>query len=313
MDLLVTFAVLAAALIHAIWNAWVKTGHDQLISITGIAAGAALTALVVAPFSAAPASASWPYIGASVGLHVVYMIALSQAYRYSDFSSAYPVARGTAPVLVFAWSVLFLQELMSVRGMAAVMGIMLGILVFSTRRLGTVMHDRKALFYALLTSVFIAAYTVVDGIGVRRSGSVSGYMVWMTTLEFFPLMLYTYWRRGPRLFRELKQNVGPMLFGGVMAMGGYWIIIWAMTQAPIAMVAALRESSIIIAALIGAYYFKEPAGMRRVVAAVIVCLGVVVLRWPGRATLSHTEAILVAYIMASVSPSGRHRAAFCPQ
>ncbi len=281
MDILVTFAVLAAALVHAIWNALVKTGNDKLISITGISTGAALTALLVAPFSTLPATAAWPYIGASVFLHAGYMIALSQAYRYSDFSSAYPIARGTAPLLVFGWSLLFFQELMSHRELLAMGAIMLGILVFSTRRLGVVMHDRKALFYALLTSLFIAAYTVVDGVGARVSASVSGYMVWMTVLEWVPLVLYTYWRRGPQLFIGLKADAGPFLLGGMMAIGGYWIVIWAMTQAPIAMVAALRETSIIIAALIGAYYFKEPAGMRRVIAAVIVCLGVVVLRWSG--------------------------------
>jgi drug/metabolite transporter (DMT)-like permease len=278
MDLLVTFAVLCAAFVHAIWNAFVKTGDDQLISITGIAAGATVISLIIFPFSTAPNVQSWPYIFASILLHVGYMIALSQAYRYSDFSSAYPIARGAAPVMVFAWSFVFLQEVLSTREILAVFGILIGILVFSTRKLGAVVNDRKALMYALLTSVFIACYTIVDGIGVRLSGSVSGYMVWMTTFEVFPLLAYTYARRGPKVFVALKNNAWPMLFAGMMAVGGYWIIIWAMTQAPIALVAALRETSIIIAALIGAFYFKEPSGKRRIVAAIIVCISVVILR-----------------------------------
>lgn len=278
MDLFVTFAVLCAAFAHAIWNAFVKTGDDQLISITGIAAGATITALIIYPFSTAPDIQSWPYIFASILIHVLYMIALSQAYRYSDFSSAYPIARGTAPILVFAWSFIFLQEVLSSKEMLAVFGIIVGIMVFSTRKFGVMVNDRKAIFYALLTAVFIAAYTIVDGIGVRRSGTVSGYMVWMTTFEVFPLLLYTYVRRGPKVFTVLANNAAPMLFAGVMAVGGYWIIIWAMTQAPIALVAALRETSIIIAALIGAFYFKEPSGKRRIVAAVIVCVSVVILR-----------------------------------
>jgi len=279
MDLLVTFAVLCAAFVHAIWNAFVKTGDDQLISITGIAAGATVTALIIYPFSTAPDVQSWPYIFASILLHVGYMIALSQAYRYSDFSSAYPIARGAAPVLVFAWSFVFLQEVLSAREILAVFGILLGILVFSTRKLGAVVNDRKAILYALLTALFIAAYTIVDGIGVRLSNSVTGYMVWMTAFEVFPLLAYTYVRRGPKVFTVLAKNARPMLFAGMMAVGGYWIIIWAMTQAPIALVAALRETSIIIAALIGAFYFKEPSGKRRIVAAVIVCVSVVILRF----------------------------------
>lgn len=278
MDLFVTLAVLCAAFAHAIWNAFVKTGDDQLISITGLAAGATIVSLVIFPFSGNPAVASWPYIFSSILLHVGYMITLSQAYRYSDFSSAYPIARGTAPILVFAWSFIFLQEVLSPRELLAVFGIIVGILVFSTRRIGAVVNDRKALFYALLTAIFIAAYTVVDGIGVRLSGTVSGYMVWMTSFEIIPLLLYTYAMRGPKVFTALAKNARPMLFAGMMAVGGYWIIIWAMTQAPIALVAALRETSIIIAALIGAFYFKEPSGKRRIIAAIIVCVSVVILR-----------------------------------
>jgi drug/metabolite transporter (DMT)-like permease len=278
MDLLVTLAVLSAAFLHAIWNAFVKTGDDQLISITGIAAGSTIVALFVFPFVVAPDMQSWPYIFASILLHVGYMIFLSQAYRYSDFSSAYPIARGTAPVLITAWSFIFLHDVLSTREMLAVLGILVGSMVFSTRKLGAVVNDRKALMYALLTALFIASYTVVDGIGVRLSGSIGGYMVWMTAFEIVPLFIYTYARRGPKVFTALAHNAPKMLFASMMAVGGYWIILWAMTQAPIALVAALRETSIIIAALIGAFYFKEPSGKRRIVAAIIVCISVVILR-----------------------------------
>jgi drug/metabolite transporter (DMT)-like permease len=280
MDLIVTLAVLCAACAHAIWNAFVKTGDDQLISITGIAAASTVISALIFPFAGTPHADSWPYILASIILHVAYMIALSQAYRYSDFSSAYPIARGTAPILVFAWSFVFLQEALSTREVLAVFGIIVGIMVFSTRRIGAVVSDKKAIFYALLTSLFIAAYTVVDGIGVRLSGTVNGYMVWMTFFEIFPLMLYTYIKRGPKVFTTLAANAKPMLLAGLMAISGYWIVIWAMTQAPIVLVAALRETSIIIAALIGTFYFKEPSGKRRIIAAIIVCISVAILRWP---------------------------------
>lgn len=278
MDLTVTIAVLGAALAHATWNAVVKTGSDHLISITGVSLGAALTSLVIFPFAGSPDAASWPFLVASVALHSIYMISLSQAYRYSDFSSAYPIARGTAPVLVFAWSLVFLNEALNTREMLGILGIIGGITVFSTRRLDKVMGDRKALFYALLTAVMIAAYTLVDGMGVRRSASVSGYMVWMTVFESLPLLLYTWVRRGKTMLPALAANASSMLIAGVLAVGGYWVVIWAMTQEPIAMVAALRESSIIMAALIGAFYFKEPSGKRRIIAAVIVSASVVILR-----------------------------------
>lgn len=280
MDFFVTLAILFAAFVHAIWNAIVKKGDDHLISITGIAIGAALVSLFIFPFARLPEVASWPYLTASIGLHAGYMIALSQAYRYSDFSSAYPIARGTAPLLVFIGSYYFLNETLTGKEFLAVFGIILGVLIFSTRRLGTVVSDRKAIFYALLTAVFIATYSIVDGRGARLSGSVSGYIAWMTLFEVFPLLLYTYYRRGPVIFRSMATQAVPMLSAGAMAVGGYWIIIWAMTQAPIALVSALRETSIIIAALIGTFYFKEPSGKRRIIAAIIVCVSVVILRWP---------------------------------
>ena len=280
MDLFVTLAVLFAAITHATWNAFVKKSDDHLISITGVATASSVVALMVFPFATMPAIASWPYIAASIGFHAAYMIALSQAYRYSDFSSAYPIARGTAPVLVCAWSLLVLKEALSMQELIAVGGIIIGIMVFSTRRLGVVVNDKKALFYALLTAVFIAAYTLIDGIGVRLSESVNGYMVWMSLLETVPLMFYTVSRRGVKVFGILARNALPMMISGSLAVGGYWIVMWAMTQAPIALVAALRETSIIIAALIGAFYFKEPSGKRRIIAAAIVCVSVVILRLP---------------------------------
>lgn len=280
MDLYITFSVLGAALIHATWNAFVKKEADPLIAITGLMVGSTLCVLIVYPFISQPALASAPYIIASGIIHAAYMIFLSQAYRYSDFSSAYPIARGTAPIFIFAWGYFFLHDTLSSKELVAIIGIIIGILVFATRKIQMLVNDRVALGYALLTAVCVAAYSVVDGLGARLSGNVNGYMVWMEIASFPLLFLYTYKKHGNKLLSSLRVNFKYYWFGGAMALAGYWIVVWAMTQAPIVLVSALRETSIIIGALIGAYYFKEPSGARRIFAAIIVCCSVVILRWP---------------------------------
>ena len=274
----VTLLVLAAAMFHAIWNAFIKTGRDPLISVTGIAVGSGLIAVLVLPFVGWPDSGTMPWLIASVILHVAYMITLSQAYRYGDFSLAYPIARGAAPAMVVIVTVLFLDEKLESRQLISVLGVLFGIALFALRRFGAVVSDLRSLSYALITAVLIAMYTLVDGLGVRVADQFLNYAAWMAAMETPLIVLYMYHRRGAQGFQVLRDHAPRLMAGGIMAVAGYAIILWAMTQAPIALVAAFRETSIIIAALIGMFWFKEPSGWRRIAAACIIFASVVYLR-----------------------------------
>ncbi len=278
MSTSVTLLVLAAAVFHALWNAFIKTGRDPLISVTGIALGSGLTAMLVLPFVGWPDPGILPWLIASVALHVVYMITLSQAYRYGDFSLAYPIARGAAPAMVVVITTVFLDEVLESRQLVAVLGILFGIALFALRRFGAVVSDLRSLSYALITAVLIAAYTLVDGLGVRIAESVLNYAAWMAVMEMPLIALYMYSRRGLHGFQVLRDHAPRLMAGGFMAVAGYGIILWAMTQAPIALVAAFRETSIIIAALIGMFWFKEPSGWRRIAAALVIFASVAYLR-----------------------------------
>jgi drug/metabolite transporter (DMT)-like permease len=273
----VVLVVLLAAFFHAAWNAMVKSGSDHLLSMTGLNIASGLICLPLLPFVGLPDTASWPFLGASAVFHVGYYIALSQAYRYGDFSQAYPVARGTAPVLVTLWGLLVLGESLSPIELVSLVGVLTGIMVFASRRLDQVIHDRHALVSALMTSTFIAAYTLADGVGGRLSGNVLAYMLWLCALDSAMFIAYAVWRRGIVAVADTRHQWRTLVPGGALSLFAYTLVVWAMTQAPIPLVSALRETSIIIAALIGAFYFKEPSGMRRIIASIIIFFSVVLL------------------------------------
>ena len=272
------FIVLLAAFFHAVWNASVKSGDDKLLSITGINLSIAVMVLPLVPLVGLPDADSWPYLLASVVFHVGYYLGLTSAYRHGDFSQAYPVARGSAPILVTVWGVLVLHETLSGIQLLSVAGVIGGIMIFATRRLGAVLHHRKALVSALITSCFIGAYTIVDGIGGRLSMNIPAYMVWLSILDALPLACYAIHKRSLGEVADLTATRRSFV-GGALALGAYSMVVWAMSQAPIPLVSALRETSVIIAALIGAYYFKEPAGKRRIVASLVIFASIALLGW----------------------------------
>lgn len=270
--------VLAAALFHALWNAFVKKGEAPLISVAGIAVSCGFFAALMIPFVGWPNQGLWPWILVSISIHTVYMITLSQAYRYGDFSLAYPIARGTAPALVVIVSLVFLKEKFEPAQLVAIIGILLGIFLFAFRKFGRVIADKRSLTYALLTAMLIMSYTLVDGMGTRQADNALNYIAWILFLQTFPIVAFMLFRHGTAGVQGLKGSMWSMLGGGFMAFSGYGIVLWAMTQAPIALVATLRETSIIIAALIGMIWFKEPGGWRRIAAAFIIFVSVVYLK-----------------------------------
>lgn len=271
METHIMLIVLAAAFFHALWNATVKAGEDKLLAFTAILIICFIIVLPLVPFVGLPHPSSVPYLLASVAFHFGGYFCIVHSYRYGDFAQVYPVGRGTAPILVTLFGVFVLHEKLSAIELLALCGVIGGIMIFATRRLGTaVLHQRKSLSSALIASCFIAAYTLSDGIGVRLSGNVSGYIVWLLLLDWIPLTLYALYARPFAEIVAFTAHWRTSLFASVLGLSAYWIVIWAMSQASIPLVAAIRETSIIIAALIGAYYFKEPAGLRRIIASVVI-------------------------------------------
>lgn len=278
MSTTVTLLVLLAALFHALWNAFVKKGHDPLVSIAGVALISGALSGIGIPFVSFPEAQMWPWIFVSIILHTFYMVMLSQAYRFGDFSLAYPIARGLAPALVVTFSLLFLNENFESAQLIAIGGILLGIFLFVFQKIGIVAKDKKSLSYALLTACLIATYTLVDGKGVQRADNPLSYIFWMVFLQTFPIFSFMLYQKGKAGVTTLMKTPWVTLGGGFMAFTGYAIVLWAMTKAPVALVATLRETSIIIAALIGMFWMKEKGGWRRIVAAIIIFISVVYLK-----------------------------------
>ena len=260
METGIALVVLGAALFHATWNALVKSGEDHLLSITGLNAASLVIGLVALPFFGIPDQASWPYLLTSGLIHFGYYVALSEAYKHGDFSQAYPVARGTAPILVSLWGVFFLNESLSTIELISLIGVITGILIFATRKLDQVLQNKVALISALCTSMFIAGYTLTDGVGGRLSGNVPGYMLALSVIDGLLIITYTAIVRSPAAVWNTRKSWRTLVPGALLSLAAYTMVVWAMTSAPIPLVSALRETSIIIAALIGAFYFKEPSG-----------------------------------------------------
>lgn len=264
--------VLFAAALHASWNALLRSGSDRLWSMTIMYITSTVVCGLAAFFVPLPAPASWPYVAASALLHIGYSLFLVRTYRSGDFGQTYPIARGSAPVLVTIGAALFAGEIPGLLSIVGVLLVSVGIvsLAFERRHLSS-----AALPYALVTGAFIGAYSVTDGIGVRLSGNPIGYILWMELLSgFFYPFIYAHrrdWRSLLRGRRDTSLAVG----GGVISLIGYGIIIYAMSLGPMGSVSALRETSVVFAALIGAVFLKERLTLYRTTACVVIALGAV--------------------------------------
>ena len=278
MDLIVFIAVLAAAVLHASWNAMVKHGSDKFVSMSAIVAGHVLFgtgALVVFP---TPDMASLPYIFAGAILHTGYQLFLLNSYRVGDLSQVYPVARGSAPLIVTFVSVVFLGVHLNGGQISGVMMIALGIISLVVVRRGQGLVNRNAGLLALATGCFIAAYSLNDGLGARISGSPIGFYAWVTILNGAMYMLIMA-RVRPAVFAGLA---GParrlVVIGGGGSFLAYGLVTWAFTLAPIALVTALRETSIIFAMFIGVLFLKERLDLARLVSVMVSMGGAILLR-----------------------------------
>jgi drug/metabolite transporter (DMT)-like permease len=277
MDPFVAALVLVSAVMHALWNALIKMGEDRLMSMAVIMGGTTLLAPVLLLFGPPPAPESWKFIGLSVLLNNAYFFFLIEAYRRGDLSHAYPLARGSAPILVAAGSVLFAGEHLTGTELTGVVIVSVGIGSLVAASGFRLQGGWRAIFYPLATGAMIASYTVSDAIGVRLSGSPLPYIGWMLMLFAIPIVTVTVILRRGRMapFLRARWKVGAAAV--LLNFGSYGIAIFALSLGAMAPVSALRETSVIFAALIGALVLKEPFGRARIAAACTVAAGVVVM------------------------------------
>lgn len=279
MDAVVFATVLFAAACHAAWNAAIKGGPDPLSVTVLISLGAAVVSLAALPIVGLPDAPAWPWIVASVLIHLVYFAALIESYRVGDMGQVYPLARGSAPLMTAAVSVLAVGELLAPAGWAGIALLASGVLLLSLRGGRDLTRlDGRAVGFALFTALTICAYSVVDGVGARRAGSAHAYSAALFA-GIGPVMLaYAAVRRGRGGLAALRRRWPIGLAGGALQLGSYGIAIWAMTLAPIAMVAALRETSVLFGSVIAVVFLKEPLRAGRVVAALVVVAGLALMR-----------------------------------
>lgn len=275
MPLTVFAAVLLAAALHAGWNAVVKGGSDTVMTTILVAAASGAIALVALPFLPAPDRASWPFIAVSAGVQVLYLALLAAAYRATDMSRAYPLMRGLAPALVAVFAALALGEHLGPMGWAGV-GLISGGVVAMTSGGGTA--SRQGTLLAVANAGVIATYTLIDGVGVRRSGAPISYAMWLFLLNAVPLVSWALATRGRALVVYARRNGAYGLAGGIGNLGAYGLALWAMTKAPVAMVAALRETSILFGMAIAGLVLGEQVGRARLAAAGLIVLGAAGLR-----------------------------------
>ncbi len=279
MENAVFLAVLFAAACHAGWNALIKVGLDPLASATLMSLCGSVIALAALPLFGSPAAASWPWLIASSLIHLFYFGGLIEAYRAGDLGQVYPLARGSAPLMTATATTIFIGEKLTLVGWGGIVALVAGVFLLSVRGGRDVTRvDRRAIGFALFTALTICTYSVVDGIGARLSGEPVAYSLWLFVGIAITLMPYALARGG----RAILSTIGPFwkrgLAGGALQIASYGIVLWAMTVAPIAIVATLRETSVLFGAIIAVVVLKEPLRAARLAAALLIVCGLVLIR-----------------------------------
>jgi phosphonate utilization associated putative membrane protein len=279
-------AVLVGALLHASWNALVKSADDKPLDTALVHGMGALVALPFALYVGLPSAAAWPFIAASLAIHIAYYVALAGAYQHGELGLTYPIMRGFAPLLVALGSATIVGEAPSAPAWAGIVGITVGVALVGLAHPGEALHHGKALGFAFANAAIIAVYTFVDGLGVRTEaaggGEVLRYVLWLFVLDGLPYPLLVWWRRGTEGRRAAltyaRRRWPVAALGGSASIGSYAIALWAMTRAPVASVAALRETSVLFAVLLSTVLLKERFGLQRAGGALLIVAGVVTLR-----------------------------------
>ena len=271
-------AVLFGALLHAVWNALVHAASDKFLNTVLVVGGAGVWTACWLPFAPAPAVESWPYLAASVLIHIAYFSFVALSYRDADLSFVYPIMRGSAPALSAVVVAVLVHESPSPSGWIGVLLLSLGIILLSgdSWRSGSLRFSPTAL--ALTNACVIVIYTLVDGVGARLSQHPVSYTGWMFFLTAIPLLGVSFIKQGRKAAKHLRFNWGKGLIGGACTLGSYGLALWAMTQAPIALVAALRETSVIFGTLIAAIFLKEHVSPLRYLSILAVTAGAIAIK-----------------------------------
>lgn len=282
LDLAIVALILLSAVIHATWNAIVKSDSDRLMSFGLVMLAGTFIGLAVVPFVEVPRAEAWPWLLGSVTIHVFYYWFLLRAYAHGDLSHVYPIARGLAPLLVALLAGRFAGEHLLAREFVGLLLVSAGIVGLAFARGMPQGGEWRALLYAVLTGITIAGYSVVDGIGARLSGDPIGYIAWLNVCEGPWVFLVAVARRGRATLVYLRHSWWRGAAGGTIATIGYGIAIWALSQGAMAHVTALRETSALFGALIGAYILRESFGARRIAAAGVMVAGLLLMNFGPR-------------------------------
>jgi drug/metabolite transporter (DMT)-like permease len=267
--------VLVGAFLHAAWNAMIKASADKYLDSIGLSVGAALLCLPLALVLTPPAPASWPYLLASATIHIAYFALVAAAYRTGDMSRAYPLMRGTAPLIVTAFGVAVLGESVSPLGLAGIATLCAGILLLARVRAG----DGASAGFALANASIIALYTIVDGFGARLSGNAIAYTIWLFVVSAILQTIAGMAVRGAGVVIEhFRRRLAIGIVGGGLSVASYAAALYAMQFAPVPIVAALRETSIVFGLLIAAFMLKEAISRWRMLSAGLAMVGVALLR-----------------------------------
>ena len=272
MSLSIFLLVLLAAVTHASWNALVKVSADRAVAMGMISAVGGLAGLVALPFVVPPAPESWGFLALTTAIHLGYYVFLVRAYQSGDLSQVYPIARGGSPLVLALVSWPVVGEALSWGQYAGVGLISIGIAALAFGR-----GNRRSLMFAAATACAIAAYSATDALGVRSSGSPFGYIAWLFFLDGTAMAALTLWSRGRAVFGVLRRDWPRPVAGGLLSIVGYAIVVWCYASGPVAPISALRETSVLIAALIGSLFLNETFGARRIAASAVVVAGIFVM------------------------------------
>ncbi|HZL40370.1 MAG TPA: EamA family transporter [Pseudolabrys sp.] len=278
MENLVFLAVLFAALCHAGWNALIKVGLDPLSTTTLISIGSGIVALALLPLVGLPDWAVWPWLAGSVVIHLFYFASLIEAYRTGDLGQVYPIARGAAPLMTATVTTIFVGEKLSVVGWTGIVALVAGVILLSARGgRDLIKIDRRAVGFALLTALTICTYSVVDGIGARLAGDPNAYSLSLFVGIALMMLPYALYRDGRDVIPAMQNYWRRGFAGGILQVISYGTVLWAMTLAPIAIVATLRETSVLFGAGIAVVVLKEPLRATRIGAALLIVCGLVLI------------------------------------
>lgn len=277
----VVLIVLFGALLHASWNVIVKSGTDKYLNAVLVCGAAGLVALVLIPFLPLPLTPSWPYMIISTIFQVCYLFMVAAAYSNGDMSLAYPLMRGTPPLLVAMAAGPLIGEVLGVGQWLAIGFISCGVLTMalgSRQKVAAGQNTSRTVIIALVNALFIAGYTLVDGIGVRVSGNAISYTLWAFLFNAIPVVSWGIWKYRGQLVGHIRQRGHLAMIGGAGTLGSYGLALWAMTMAPVAMVAALRETSILFGMILSLFLLREHISLKRLAGALLIVCGTVLMR-----------------------------------